>query len=36
VAAPDIPAMPFNTPQEDFFMPSPAKIAEAMRTLAAY
>jgi 2-oxoisovalerate dehydrogenase E1 component beta subunit len=36
VAAPDIPAMPFNTPQEDFFMPSPAKIAEAMRKLAAY
>jgi len=36
VAAPDIPAMPFNTPQEDFFMPSPAKIAEAMRKLASY
>jgi len=36
VAAPDIPAMPFNSPQEDFFMPSPQKIAEAMRKLAAY
>src|SRR5437879_3374372 len=36
VAAPDIPAMPFNGPQEDFFMPNPEKIAEAMRTLAAY
>src|SRR6202521_3627775 len=36
VAAPDVPAMPFNTPQEEFFMPSPAKIAEAMRKLAAY
>ena len=36
VAAPDIPAMPFNTPQEEFFMPSPAKIAEAARKLAAY
>ena len=36
VAAPDIPAMPFNTPQEEFFMPSPKKIAEAMRKLAAY
>ncbi len=36
VAAPDVPAMPFNTPQEDFFMPSPAKIAKAMRELAAY
>jgi 2-oxoisovalerate dehydrogenase E1 component beta subunit len=36
VAAPDIPAMPFNGPQEEFFMPSPTKIAEAMRQLAAY
>ena len=36
LAAPDIPAMPFNTPQEDFFMPSPEKIAEAMRKLAAF
>jgi 2-oxoisovalerate dehydrogenase E1 component beta subunit len=36
VAAPDIPAMPFNSPQEDFFMPNPTKIAKAMRTLAAY
>jgi 2-oxoisovalerate dehydrogenase E1 component beta subunit len=36
VAAPDIPAMPFNGPQEDFFMPSPQKIAEAMRKLASY
>jgi 2-oxoisovalerate dehydrogenase E1 component beta subunit len=36
VAGPDVPAMPFNSPQEDFFMPSPDKIAEAMRQLAAY
>jgi 2-oxoisovalerate dehydrogenase E1 component beta subunit len=36
VAAPDIPAMPFNGPQEEFFMPNPQKIAEAMRKLAAY
>jgi 2-oxoisovalerate dehydrogenase E1 component beta subunit len=36
VAAPDVPAMPFNTPQEEFFMPSPRKIAEAARQLAAY
>jgi hypothetical protein len=28
--------MPFNSPQEEFFMPSPQKIAEAMRRLAAY
>jgi 2-oxoisovalerate dehydrogenase E1 component beta subunit len=36
IAGPDIPAMPFNSPQEDFFMPNPQKIAEAMRKLAAY
>src|SRR3979411_1784930 len=36
VAAPDIPAMPFNPPQEDFFMPNPRKIADAMRKLASY
>jgi len=36
VAAPDVPAMPFNSPQEEFFMPSPEKIAAAMRSLAAY
>src|SRR5437879_3172151 len=36
VAGPDIPAMPFNNPQEDFFMPNPTKIAEAMKKLAAY
>src|SRR5579872_1441962 len=36
VAAPDVPAMPFNKPQEDAFLPSPERIAEAMRKLAAY
>jgi len=36
IAGPDIPAMPFNGPQEDFYMPNPAKIAEAMRKLARY
>jgi 2-oxoisovalerate dehydrogenase E1 component beta subunit len=36
VAAPDVPAMPFNSPQEDFFMPNPQKIADAMRKLVAY
>jgi 2-oxoisovalerate dehydrogenase E1 component beta subunit len=36
IAAPDIPAMPFNSPQEEFFMPNPKKIAEAMKKLAAY
>lgn len=36
VAGPDVPAMPFNTPQEEFFMPNPQKIAQAARQLAAY
>ncbi len=36
VAAPDVPGMPFNKPQEDAFMPNPEKIAAAMRKLAAY
>jgi 2-oxoisovalerate dehydrogenase E1 component beta subunit len=36
VAGPDVPAMPFNKPQEDAFMPGPEKIAAAMRKLAAY
>ena len=36
VAGPDVPAMPFNKPQEDFFLPNPARIAAAMRKLAAY
>jgi 2-oxoisovalerate dehydrogenase E1 component beta subunit len=36
VCAPDVPAMPFNKPQEEAFMPNPARIADAMRKLAAY
>jgi 2-oxoisovalerate dehydrogenase E1 component beta subunit len=36
VAGPDVPAMPFNKAQEDAFMPSPPKIAAAMRKLARY
>ena len=36
VCAPDVPGMPFNKPQEDAFMPSPEKIADAMRKLAKY
>jgi len=36
LCGPDIPAMPFNAPQEKFYMLSPAKIAEAMRQLAAF
>ena len=36
VAGPDVPAMPFNKPQEEFFLPSPERIAAAMRRLASY
>jgi 2-oxoisovalerate dehydrogenase E1 component beta subunit len=36
LAAPDVPAMPYAKPLEDAFMPSPDKIAAAMRKLVAY
>ena len=36
VAGPDVPAMPFNHPQEEAFLPNPEKIAAAMLRLAAY
>ena len=36
LAAPDIPAMPFNGAVEDHWLPSQQTIAEAMRELAAY
>jgi 2-oxoisovalerate dehydrogenase E1 component beta subunit len=36
VCAPDVPAMPYSKPLEEAFMPSPAKIADAMRKLASY
>ena len=36
VCGPDVPSMPYSKPLEDAFMPSPAKIADAMRRLAAY
>jgi 2-oxoisovalerate dehydrogenase E1 component beta subunit len=36
LAGPDVPAMPFNRPQEDAFMPNPQKIARALRAIAAY
>ncbi len=35
LTGPDIPAMPFNTPQEEHFMPNPEKIAQAARELCA-
>ncbi|MGH7862741.1 MAG: alpha-ketoacid dehydrogenase subunit beta [Candidatus Dormibacteraceae bacterium] len=36
LAGPDVPAMPYNHAQEAAFMPTPERIAEAMRILAAY
>jgi 2-oxoisovalerate dehydrogenase E1 component beta subunit len=36
LAGPDVPAMPFSHPMQDWFMPGAAKIAEAVRELAAY
>ncbi len=36
LAGPDVPAVPFSHPMQDFFMPSPDKIAAAIRELAAY
>jgi 2-oxoisovalerate dehydrogenase E1 component beta subunit len=36
LAGPDVPAMPFSKPMEEFFMPSTEKIVAALRTLAAY
>ncbi|MCI4354916.1 MAG: alpha-ketoacid dehydrogenase subunit beta [Thermoplasmata archaeon] len=36
IAGPDVPAVPYNHVLEDWFMLNPAKIAEAIRKLAAY
>lgn len=36
VTGPDIPAMPYNHSQEEYFMPNQEKILQAMRDLAAY
>lgn len=36
VAGPDVPAMPFSHPLQDFFLPDAEKIAAAARKLAAY
>jgi 2-oxoisovalerate dehydrogenase E1 component len=32
----DVPAMPYAQPMEDYFMPSPEKVAAALRELAAF
>jgi 2-oxoisovalerate dehydrogenase E1 component beta subunit len=36
IAGPDVPGVPYNHVLEDWFMLSPAKIADAIRKLAAY
>lgn len=36
VGGPDVPAMPYSHPLQDWFMPNPEKIAAGMRELAAY
>jgi 2-oxoisovalerate dehydrogenase E1 component beta subunit len=36
IAGPDVPGVPYNHALEDWFMLSPQKIADAIRTLAAY
>ena len=36
LAGPDVPAVPYSHPMQDWFMPSPEKIAKAIRELAAY
>jgi len=36
LAGPDVPAVPFSHPMQDWFMPNTEKIAAAIRDLAAY
>ena len=36
LAGPDVPAMPFSPPMEEFFLPNQEKILTAMRQLASY
>lgn len=36
LAGPDVPGVPFSHPVQEEFMPSPQKIADAIRDLAAY
>src|SRR5207245_11410089 len=35
IGGPEVPAMPYDKPPEDWFMPDPAKITAKMRDLAA-
>jgi 2-oxoisovalerate dehydrogenase E1 component beta subunit len=36
LAGPDVPAVPFSHPMEEWFMINPEKIADAIRDLAAF
>jgi 2-oxoisovalerate dehydrogenase E1 component beta subunit len=36
LAGPDVPAMPYSHPLQEWFMPNPAKIAAAIRDLVAF
>jgi 2-oxoisovalerate dehydrogenase E1 component beta subunit len=36
LTGPDVPGVPFSHPMQDFFMPNPDKIADAIRELAGY
>jgi 2-oxoisovalerate dehydrogenase E1 component beta subunit len=36
LGGPDVPAVPFSHPMQDWFMPNPDKIANAIRNLADY
>ena len=36
MAGPDVPAVPYSHPLQDWYMPDPQKIADAMREVAAY
>lgn len=36
LAGPDVPAVPFSSPMQDWFMVNPEKIAKAIRELAAF
>jgi 2-oxoisovalerate dehydrogenase E1 component beta subunit len=36
LAGPDVPAVPYSHPLQDWYMPDPERIAQAIRTLAAF
>lgn len=36
LAAPDVPGVPYNPPQEEWYMPSTEKVVQALRKLARY